>query len=522
MASSRRAAVQPVRRTVLDAARAAWDEGAYDAVLDALDGTRPASRDERLAAAVLRARALLALGRPEGVAALIEPVRKDAKTAAETALVQMLLGAASVRTGRREDGDALLERAAEAAARSAPALGPEIDYYRALSRWGAHRLDDAEAIVEHGLSSAKDVVRARLYQLLGWIDVRRESYGAASHAFIAALDELKRSTRRDVAGRAALLHALAVLAAETVDLRLARLVRRELEDGSWTDATPVERYQVVQFLSWTSLLEGETARAWDERQLALTLTVDTSYHAIALVQAAHLSEAVGDRFAASRYVDLAGALLLRGDQVNLDVERRLALLAFAIVAPPSALETTRKLMTLYERSRPRRTDMLALEDDRRLRAYELHARGKLLLAERKTANGIAELKRSLELWTQLAYRLRAAMVAADLLAATGDRTYAQAGLDALRNAPKAWLRSALERRASEDNPLAELTPAERRVLAELCKGKKAREIAETFGRSFNTINNHTRAIFTAFGVRSRAALVAECARLGVLDASASR
>jgi DNA-binding NarL/FixJ family response regulator len=55
------------------------------------------------------------------------------------------------------------------------------------------------------------------------------------------------------------------------------------------------------------------------------------------------------------------------------------------------------------------------------------------------------------------------------------------------------------------------------VLSELCKGKKAREIADEFGRSFNTINNHTRAVFAAFGVRTRAALVAECAKLGILD-----
>ena len=101
--------------------------------------------------------------------------------------------------------------------------------------------------------------------------------------------------------------------------------------------------------------------------------------------------------------------------------------------------------------------------------------------------------------------------------ATADPHYGQTALEALRNAPNAWLRPALERGSSDDNPMNRLTPAERRVLAELCKGSKAREIADTFDRSFNTINNHTRAIFTAFGVRSRAALVAECARRGILD-----
>jgi DNA-binding NarL/FixJ family response regulator len=113
-------------------------------------------------------------------------------------------------------------------------------------------------------------------------------------------------------------------------------------------------------------------------------------------------------------------------------------------------------------------------------------------------------------------------VANALRTVSGDRGYAQAALDALRNAPKAWLRGALEQRAAEDDPLAQLTAAERRVLGELCKGKKAREIAAGFDRSFNTINNHTRAIFSAFGVRSRASLVAECARLGILDDVAIR
>ncbi len=114
------------------------------------------------------------------------------------------------------------------------------------------------------------------------------------------------------------------------------------------------------------------------------------------------------------------------------------------------------------------------------------------------------------------YRLRVALVANALRGVTGDRRYAQTALDALRNAPNAWLRATLEQRSNEDDPLGQLTPAERRVLAELCKGKKAREIADTFDRSFNTINNHTRAIFAAFGVRSRASLVAKCARLGIL------
>jgi DNA-binding CsgD family transcriptional regulator len=391
-----------------------------------------------------------------------------------------------------------------------------------LSRWSTNRLAEAEEIVDAAMPAATDIGRSRLLQLLGWIDVRRENYGAAAHEFSAALEELNKSKSTDVKGRARIVNALGIIARETVDLRLGRLVRREYEASAWSNDTRLERFAVLEHLSWLSLLEGDVARAWDERQLGLTLTVDSSHHVVALNDAAFVAGVVGDRFSETRYLELAGALLLRGDQVNLDVDRRTAMLQFVAAVPSANAETARKVLTLYERTRPRKTEMLALEGDRRLEAMELFARGRLALADGAAKQGAADLERSLELWTHLGYRLRVAITASALRAVTGERRYAQIALDALRNTPNAWLRETLERRSGQDDPLAQLTPAERRVLAELCKGRKAREIAATFGRSFNTINNHTRAIFSAFGVRSRAALVAECARLGILDDAAAR
>lgn len=517
MASSRRVAVRPAGVAELDQVRSAWNAGEYVRVLELAGGLRSERREDRVAAALLRARAFLALDRPAEAGPVVERARKEAKGSEETVLVQMLLGAALTRTGRRDRGDALLDEASELAARSAKPLLPEVGYYRALSRWSLRRLPEAEQIVEAALPAATGVVRSRLLQLLGWIDVRRENYAAAAPAFTAALDALDAAEHPDIKGRARILNALGIIAAETIDLRLGRLVRRQYQTCAWSDDTRIERFFVLEYLSWLSLLEGEIARAWDERQLALSLTVDSSYHALALIGAAVMAMVVGDRFSESRYLELAGALLLRGDQVDLDVERRVAMLSFAIAVPSAKLETAQKVLALYDRTRPRRTEMLAIEDDRRLDAYELHARGKIAIAEGRTAQGISELERSLDLWTRLSYRLRAALTADDLRTATGERRYAQIALDALRNTPDAWLRVSLERRSIADDPLGQLTQAERRVLTELCKGKKAREIAAEFGRSFNTINNHTRAVFAAFGVRNRAALVAECAKLGLLD-----
>ncbi len=495
----------------------AWRGGEYECVLRLLGGARFERREDRVRSAIHQARAALELDRPEAAAPLLERAAKEAKGAEESVLARMLLGAALVRTNRREQGEAMLDEAAALAQRSAPQYAAEIAYHRASSRLSAQRLGDAEELVEAALPHAAGVARARLLQLLGRIDVRRENYAAAAHEFTAALGELDKSKSPDVKGRARILNALGFIAAETIDLRLGRLVRREYETSTWSGDTRVERFQVLDYLAWLSLLEGEVARAWDERQFALTLATGTGFHPIALIGAAQLAGVVGDRFSESRYLDLAGTLLVRGDHAGADAERRIAMLSFMAAVPAANAETARKVLASYDCARPRRTEMPAFEGDRRVDAYEHYARGKMAIAEGRTQQGVAELQQALELSTQLGYRLRSAIVANDLRAVTGDRRYAQTALEALRNTPNAWIRPVLERRTTEDDPLGQLTPAERRVLAELCKGKKAREIAAGFDRSFNTINNHTRAIFSAFGVRSRAALVAECARLGILD-----
>ncbi len=517
MPSSRRAAALPSRAAELSEAHAAWDAGEYERVVKLLGSAKFDRREDRVGSAVLQARALLALDRQDQVVTLLQRASKEVKGAEETVLTQMLHGAALTLSGRYEQGETLLDETAALAKRTSPQLTAEIAYYRALSRWSSHRLPEAEEIVEAALPAARDVHRARLLQLLGWIDVRGENYSGAARQFTAALDELNRAKRPDAQGRARLLHALGIIAAETIDLRLGRMVRREYDANTWSDDTRIERFHVLEYLAWLSLLEGNVGRAWDERQRALSLTVDTAYHASALTSAANIAGVVGDRFSEARYLELAGSLLLRGDQLALDVDRRIAMLAFVASAPSANIEAARKVFTLYERTRPRKTERLALEGDRRMEGFELYARGRLSIAEGRTQPGVAEFEKALDLWSRLGYRLRVAVTANTLRSATGDPRYAETALEALRSAPNAWLRAALERGAGDDNPLAQLTPAERRVLAELCKGKKARDIADTFDRSFNTINNHTRAIFTAFGVRSRAALVAECARRGILD-----
>lgn len=55
---------------------------------------------------------------------------------------------------------------------------------------------------------------------------------------------------------------------------------------------------------------------------------------------------------------------------------------------------------------------------------------------------------------------------------------------------------------------APLTPAERTVLLALLGGEMEKEIAESLGKSYNTIHIHVKSIYNKFGVRNRSALTA--------------
>ena len=55
----------------------------------------------------------------------------------------------------------------------------------------------------------------------------------------------------------------------------------------------------------------------------------------------------------------------------------------------------------------------------------------------------------------------------------------------------------------------------------ICEGKTSREIAQEFGRSFHTIRNQTLKVYDVMQVQSRTALVAKCAKLGLIVGSKS-
>ena len=128
-------------------------------------------------------------------------------------------------------------------------------------------------------------------------------------------------------------------------------------------------------------------------------------------------------------------------------------------------------------------------------------------------------RQALAIWQRLGLDLRAALAAVDLRRLTGDESYTKIARIVTARAPKAWFAAELKR---SKNPVLQLTPAERVVLARLLRGESAKAIGDALERSPFTISNHTRKIFAAFDLNSRSKVIARCVELGITPESIER
>jgi DNA-binding CsgD family transcriptional regulator len=475
------------------------------------------TRRDRIDSRLLLAQACVRLNDPEGALKALAGIDALPSAGDERLTAAALKGAALLQAGKLTEGQRMLDGLGETAHAASRQVRAEIEYYRALSRWPEQRFDEAQRILEGALPLAEDALRGRFYSLLGWIDFQAENYSAAARQFVTAIDIFGHANVRDPYLSAVVLGGLSSIAADTIDLGLGRIVRREFAAFAWSSETEYLRFSILGDLTNLALLDGDIERAWLEQQQAVALSVGEAYAPRSLVGMAYISRLAGDRFACNQYLALAGSLLLYGDLAAVDPGRRRTLLTFVAEVNAEQQETADAALALFDRTDVKSEGPFHLQDDRRDQAYELLARGR---HARRGGDRVAArryLQQSLDLWLTLAQRRYTAIAAFDLAELTHEQQYASLAREQLRQAPQAFIAAPTPAGAVEPAALAALTPSERRVLAQLTLGRRSQQIADTFDRSIHTINNQTRKIFLAFKVTSRASLIVDCKRLGILE-----
>ncbi|HTW84014.1 MAG TPA: LuxR C-terminal-related transcriptional regulator [Candidatus Sulfotelmatobacter sp.] len=497
--------------SLIDVATSAFYDAEYERALAAL-ALLPDDEAVRVETLLLRARTHLRSGDPVagGDAAMAAAERADTPDARVSAAA---LRGAALRARRKPREAAAAFAAAAAMVNDASAdARAEYAFHAATAAWEDGELQAAEQLVEAALPDARDVWRARLTRLLGAIEMRRERYAAAAEHFLEALHVLAGAPREDLFVRARLIHGLATIASETIDLRLAKRYAPYLSATRWTSGVARQHTGTLGCERILALLRGDVGAAWQLARDAVYAAPTDARRAIAETNAAALSALVGDEFAARAQFDSAWSLIDGVSWAKVDDGERLALTNFAIEAAEAMPGEARTALALY------RNLSGAPEGggtgDRRLPAFEAMALGRVSEVAGRPKEAIEHYERARGLWVALDFRVRAALVARDLQRLTGQERYQHDVDVALSRAPYAWFGQAPPAPPASA-ALAKLTPAERTVLRYLLGGENMKGIARALDRSPYTVHNHTRRIFGAFEVRARAALIARCAELGI-------
>lgn len=499
-------AIQPTTG-VLERAEQAWFAGRNEETLALLEHETFARSADRLHATLLSARAHLTLRKPQGVVAMIGAVRKDARTADERATADMFTAAALLQLGEYERGRALLDEVVERKEPIHASILAELAYYRGRTRWAAREYDEAERIIEAGLPQATDMIRARLYCMLGFVEFSREAHASATRQFSAALEVLRTSAHADVQTKTASLLTLAAIAGETIDLSLIRFVEQAVPEIDWSPDNYRDRVRFHHMLSFFALLRGNVDDAWHHRTQMLKLAQGPSDEVLAHAGLADIAAYDGDARTQERHLRSAGAIIqdLRGKELTTD--EQIALLTFVEAAKPTVTMMAVDAMAIFDQHRAQANDAYfwPLAGDRRVQAMEFSARGNLATCTGDMRGAVTFYGEALQLWRKISYRMRAAITARDLYVLTHDMRYAREAEAFLSQVPNAWIHRDLE---ADTATVAQLSPTELVVLEAMCKGLTTNEIAQKMNRSPNTVTNHTRRIFEALGVRNRAGAVA--------------
>jgi DNA-binding CsgD family transcriptional regulator/tetratricopeptide (TPR) repeat protein len=464
---------------------------------------------EPLQSLTLAGRAALRRSDADAVERIAERLREIGPQGRRTAAA--LEGALAGRSGDLGRARALLE----------PMLADEpaaakITYDLALAYWNARQLDEAEALLQHSEPSASGLDGVALAQLRGWIEVRRERYPAALRFFDEALRRYAALDDRDEWLLARTLQAASALSMEMLDLpMLPRLEEYAARDAAGESREPL--FHATQNVGWLVMLAGRAEDALEYFERARSLAPTPALASVAYLNIATYHRVRSNRSVATQYLHLSRAHLGAQRWSEANVDERMTLLEYALEAYHLEPQTAGASLTRYLSHTKKRQGNLAFEDDPRAVAIELTARGLLEAIHGRRANAIDLLRAGIAIWARLGYRYREALTALLLDDVGEGATWLGEAEHAAASVPKSWLRDEIARRGGlAATGIGALTPAQRRVMLAICEGKTSKQIATEFGRSFHTIRNQTLKVYDAMGVRSRSALIAECARLGIV------
>jgi DNA-binding CsgD family transcriptional regulator len=492
----------------------AWFAGAFERCLELCVAARPRDAESKMHVALITARALLRLERPDEALTVLRDAAAIPCKTDEAMTVRMLTGTAYVRRGDLERGLDVLVAVQADAAGAHRTIRSEIALNVALAQYGRGHFDEAERAL-NAVESDSDIVFARALQYRGWLAFARADSARATTFFAGALQQLDRCRHYDRFVEVGCIRALAHLAVERLDRRTWSIVEERRARMEWPGTELAEARFWITYCAATfaSDVQGNLLAAAREAREAQRLAPTDAYRVQAQCKRAAIARCAGEPLSQRDHVDAAAEMYatlkpgeLAGDEAIIPL-----ILAEQLANAGCAREASSAYDTFVKFSRTSPTVWVrrwptTYAYQRLVEATVLECNG-----ERRTA--VRRYREAFDLYVKLGYKRRAVAAAlrlASLNAAPDSGRFAE--IHTRRLPAQSWLRR--EAHAANE-PALRLTTVQRDVLALICQGKSNPAIAAARKRSLHTIRNLVARLFVIFAVSSREELAVECVRRGL-------
>ncbi|MBD5655644.1 MAG: hypothetical protein IAI50_10775 [Candidatus Eremiobacteraeota bacterium] len=390
----------------------------------------------------------------------------------------------------------------------------ELGYHRAQVAWIARQLDTAARELDRVHGSLTGDLLLEAIVMRGAIEAARGNVAGQGALLLDSVRLLRASSDPGALPWAVIGSQIAYLARELPGTALREASYIEVARIPWTPDLAVLHFTMVRAIAWRHALDGDYFNAFRRLKEAGALAPSSGWSVTASCDRAYFASVLGERRWSEQELSDAQELAASVDWRSLDGEECFSLLVLAELFAPRDASLALSYVAQYKDAATRFNATLASRDDRRVDAQEAYAFGVVQHALGDRAEATRLLREAFAIYDAIGYDWRAGRAALALADVTRDGAWRERARDKLAAYPLSWLR-VTDNASSPPSPppialleVANLTHAQRAVYELLLRGLSTTEIAAEQKRSEFTVRNHIKAIFKAFGVNSRPALLA--------------
>jgi DNA-binding CsgD family transcriptional regulator/predicted negative regulator of RcsB-dependent stress response len=465
-------------------------------------------------ARMLLARVQLRRGDPAGALATLTACARNGAREAK-AEIAMLKGIAFSRLGDAASARAQFRNASAMLRRPDPLHG-ELTYHMAAGEWIERRLDRAQKLLASIPEDRDADLDLHVSILRGAIASANENLPEQGAILLEALRKLRNPGVAEVYLYGMLVTHIASLAEELSGTELRDAAVAHVDRVPWTEDIADLHFHAVRAIAWRHALEGDEFSAFRRLKEALATANSDAWRVAALTDRAYLAGALGEKRWAAQELRDAHELASTIDWNAVPGEEKLALPVLAELFAERDPAVAIAYVTTFRNVGKNYPRILSSRRDRRVEALESYSLGRVQLALGEAREAKRLLSNAWSIYRDFGMLWRAARAALALAQIDDASTWQERAKGALAAYPRSWLARGTgvqaTRSPQELAPGTPLTPAQGAVLDLLLEGRSTEDIANSLGRSTFTVRNHIKAIFKAYKVSSRSALIVRATR----------